>query len=58
VWELAQKTAVLFGNFEPMELAVPRLRRIVLLPNCGHWTQQERPVDVNVELLAFLKAEL
>jgi pimeloyl-ACP methyl ester carboxylesterase len=33
------------------------LRRIVLLPDCGHWTQQERPADVNDELLAFLRHE-
>jgi epoxide hydrolase A/B len=26
----------------------------VLLPGCGHWTQQERPTEVNAELLAFL----
>jgi len=49
--------AVLFGELEPMEAAVPNLRRIVLLPNCGHWTQQERPGDVNDELLAFLQHE-
>jgi pimeloyl-ACP methyl ester carboxylesterase len=50
-------SAVLFGKFEPMEAAVPNLRRIVLLPNCGHWTQQERPLDVNAELLDFLQRE-
>jgi pimeloyl-ACP methyl ester carboxylesterase len=49
--------AVLFGKLEPMEAAVPKLRRIVLLPNCGHWTQQERPGDVNDELLDFLRRE-
>jgi len=49
--------AVLFGKLEPMEAAVPNLRRIVLLPNCGHWTQQERPGDVNDELLDFLRRE-
>ena len=49
--------AVLFGKLEPMEAAVANLRRIVLLPNCGHWTQQERPSDVNDELLAFLHRE-
>jgi pimeloyl-ACP methyl ester carboxylesterase len=49
--------AVLFGTFEPMETAVPNLRRIVLLPNCGHWTQQERPLDVNSELVEFLHGE-
>ncbi|HZD71481.1 MAG TPA: alpha/beta hydrolase [Actinomycetes bacterium] len=47
--------AMLFGKLEPMESAVPNLRRIVLLPNCGHWTQQERPGDVNDELLDFLE---
>lgn len=49
--------AVLFGKLEPMEAAVPNLRRIVLLPACGHWTQQERPGDVNDELLDFLRRE-
>jgi len=49
--------AVLFGKFEPMESAVPKLRRMILLPNCGHWTQQERPLDVNGELVNFLQGE-
>jgi pimeloyl-ACP methyl ester carboxylesterase len=34
--------------------SVPNLRRSVLLPGCGHWTQQERPTEVNAELLDFL----
>lgn len=34
--------------------AVPNLRRIVLLPGCGHWIQQERPDDLNAELIDFL----
>ena len=29
--------------------------KIVLLPGAGHWTQQERPAEVNAELIAFLK---
>jgi pimeloyl-ACP methyl ester carboxylesterase len=33
---------------------VPNLRPIQLLPGCGHWTQQERPAEVNAALLAFL----
>jgi pimeloyl-ACP methyl ester carboxylesterase len=36
---------------------VPNLRRTHLVSACGHWTQQERPDEVNRELLAFL-AEL
>jgi pimeloyl-ACP methyl ester carboxylesterase len=36
---------------------VPKLREPVLLPGCGHWTQQERPAEVNQAMLGFL-AEL
>jgi pimeloyl-ACP methyl ester carboxylesterase len=34
--------------------AAPQLWRGVILPGCGHWTQQERPDEVNQELLDFL----
>lgn len=33
---------------------VPNLRKTVLLDGCGHWTQQERPAEVNAALLEFL----
>jgi pimeloyl-ACP methyl ester carboxylesterase len=33
---------------------VPQLRRTLILPGCGHWTQQERPDEVNAALLEFL----
>jgi pimeloyl-ACP methyl ester carboxylesterase len=33
---------------------VPALHKIQLIPGCGHWTQQERPVEVNAALLEFL----
>jgi len=39
---------------DAMSTTVPQLRRAVLLPGCGHWTQQERPAEVNEALLAFL----
>lgn len=42
---------------DPMVNALPNLQRIVLLPRCGHWTQQERPDDVNAELIDFLRRE-
>ena len=35
---------------------VPNLRRTIILPGCGHWTQQERPTEVNAAVLEFLKA--
>jgi pimeloyl-ACP methyl ester carboxylesterase len=35
--------------------AAPRLREPVLLPGCGHWTQQERPDEVNAAMIGFLR---
>jgi pimeloyl-ACP methyl ester carboxylesterase len=34
---------------------VPQLRGNILLPDCGHWTQQERPEEINAALIRFLK---
>lgn len=34
---------------------VPKLKKSVILPGCGHWTQQERKDEVNRELVAFLR---
>ena len=34
---------------------VPNLRKTIMLPGCGHWTQQERPAEVNAALLEFLR---
>jgi pimeloyl-ACP methyl ester carboxylesterase len=34
---------------------VPNLRRTIMLPGCGHWTQQERAGDVNTAMIEFLK---
>ena len=33
---------------------VPQLRESLILPGCGHWTQQERPKEVNEAMLRFL----
>jgi pimeloyl-ACP methyl ester carboxylesterase len=35
---------------------VPQLRQTMLLPGCGHWTQQERPREVNEAMIGFLKS--
>jgi epoxide hydrolase A/B len=35
---------------------VPQLRKTLILPGCGHWTQQERPDEVNAAMLEFLKS--
>jgi pimeloyl-ACP methyl ester carboxylesterase len=34
---------------------VPNLRQTIMLPGCGHWTQQERPAEVNAAMIDFLK---
>jgi pimeloyl-ACP methyl ester carboxylesterase len=39
---------------EAMPRHVPGLRASVMLEGCGHWTQQERPAEVNQALLEFL----
>jgi pimeloyl-ACP methyl ester carboxylesterase len=36
--------------------AVPQLRGTVFLKGCGHWTQQERPDEVNRAVLDFVRA--
>ncbi len=38
-----------------LKIFVPQLRRTLMLPGCGHWTQQERPDEVNAAMLEFLK---
>jgi pimeloyl-ACP methyl ester carboxylesterase len=35
---------------------VPQLRQTIMLANCGHWTQQERPEEVNRAMIEFLSA--
>jgi pimeloyl-ACP methyl ester carboxylesterase len=35
---------------------VPQLRRSIMLPGCGHWTQQERPGDVDAAMIDFLRS--
>jgi pimeloyl-ACP methyl ester carboxylesterase len=34
---------------------IPKLRASILLPGCGHWTQQERPNEVNKAMIDFLR---
>jgi len=38
-----------------MKQVVPLLRDIQMLPRCGHWTQQERPAEVNAAIVEFLR---
>jgi pimeloyl-ACP methyl ester carboxylesterase len=48
----------MFGRSDfvaPMKAEVPGLRGHDVLPGCGHWTQQERPTEVNARLVGWLK---
>ena len=42
--------------YERLATNIPHLKNNVLLPGVGHWTQQERPQDVNRLLIEFLQA--
>jgi pimeloyl-ACP methyl ester carboxylesterase len=33
----------------------PMLTESIILPGCGHWTQQERPQEVNAAMIRFLR---
>ena len=44
-----------FTGVDAMKADVPNLRNILMLPGCGHWTQQERPTEVNAALIQFLR---
>ncbi|HEY0748620.1 MAG TPA: alpha/beta hydrolase [Steroidobacteraceae bacterium] len=35
---------------------IPQLRGTIMLPGCGHWTQQERAQEVNKAIIDFLRA--
>ena len=35
---------------------LPHLHRSLILEDCGHWTQQERPDEVNEALIDFLRS--
>ena len=46
-----------FGDpkfLDKLPAQLPGLRSILDLPDTGHWTQQERPAEVNTALLEFL----
>jgi pimeloyl-ACP methyl ester carboxylesterase len=51
----------MLGRRDPAELvaamkaAAPNLRGHDILEGCGHWTQQERPAEVNERLVGWLK---
>ncbi len=48
----------MMGGADPIPIMrrfVPNLQGAHVLPGCGHWTQQERPAEVNAVLIPWLK---
>jgi pimeloyl-ACP methyl ester carboxylesterase len=39
-----------------LSMFVPNLRKTIMLPGCGHWTQQERAPEVNAAMIDFLRS--
>ena len=35
---------------------VPKLRPAIMLPGCGHWTEQERAPEVSAAMIDFLRS--
>jgi pimeloyl-ACP methyl ester carboxylesterase len=50
-------TVMLASNaIERMREMVPDLRRVVIIPEGGHWIGQEKPTEVNEALVGFLRS--
>jgi pimeloyl-ACP methyl ester carboxylesterase len=43
-----------FARLDGLADVVPGLTRSLILPGCGHWTQQERPDEVSAAMIEFL----
>ena len=49
-----QDGVIKMTNPEGMKALIPNLTMPAFIPNCGHWTQQEKPAEVNAALIKFL----
>jgi len=49
--------ATVFSQFITKQSAmVPKLRPAIMLPGCGHWTEQERAPEVSAAMIEFLRS--
>jgi pimeloyl-ACP methyl ester carboxylesterase len=48
--------AVFSQDIAKQSALVPRLRPPIMLPGCGHWTQQERAPEVSTAMIDFLRS--
>jgi pimeloyl-ACP methyl ester carboxylesterase len=46
---------IAFSPVDGLADAVPKLTESIILPGCGHWTQQERPAEVTEAMIGFLR---
>jgi pimeloyl-ACP methyl ester carboxylesterase len=50
-------TAAIFSQFISRQSAmVPKIRPAIMLPGCGHWTEQERAPEVSAAMIEFLQS--
>jgi pimeloyl-ACP methyl ester carboxylesterase len=47
--------AVFQQSIAKQSILVPKLRPMIMLPGCGHWTQQERAAEVSAAMIDFLR---
>lgn len=47
--------AIKFGSLEATKKGLSNLKGLVILPNTGHWIQQEKSREVNDAILGFLR---
>jgi pimeloyl-ACP methyl ester carboxylesterase len=47
--------AVFQQDIAKQSILVPKLRPTIMLPGCGHWTQQERAAEVSAAMIDFLR---
>jgi pimeloyl-ACP methyl ester carboxylesterase len=48
--------AVFSQDIAKQSALVPKLRPPIMLPGCGHWTQQERAAEVSTAMIDFLRS--
>jgi pimeloyl-ACP methyl ester carboxylesterase len=48
--------AVFSKDIAGQSALVPKLRPPIMLPGCGHWTQQERATEVSTAMIDFLRS--
>ena len=48
--------AVFSQDIAKQSMLVPKLRPPIMLPGCGHWTQQERAPEVSTAMIDFIRS--